>query len=165
MGKFRMKINEWLENSDSILALMLYNAGAWFDNKIGYPLYSLSYWWIQDFTICHYLTKAMNKVKAMNEKAMKEVSPNTIKIYSWRRLWWPVTIEITKAPPFGDVVMMGVDVLKINNDWQMVRSADYCWVYILKNNNIYIVDKMGDGENRKIFAIGERISEKESEVT
>ena len=144
MGKFRMKIDEWLENSDSILALMLYTAGAWFDDKIGYPLYSLSYWWIQDFTTCHYLTKAMRNIKAVGN----EVLPDTVKIYSWRRLWWPVMFKVTIVPPFKDVERMAVDVLKTNNDWQMVRSADYCWVYLLRNNNFYVIDKVGDGEEK-----------------
>ena len=150
-----MTIRKWIKDSDSNLAVMLHNAGVWYEDNIYCRFYNLCHWWIYDVHRKYFLEKAVKRIAKENY----EVIPDTITFCSWRRLWIPIIIKITMVSPLSKIWGVAIDMIKErNNDWCMACAGNYCWIYFLRNNNTYVVDRMKDEGDRKKHSI------KESEV-
>ena len=135
------KIYEWFEGT---------SVGCWYIDHIGCRITNLQVWWRDEVHTLYYLGKATEKVVAANY----EVLPEVIKVYSWRRLWVPILIQVTMVPASASIWGLAYRLRENGKSGNLgfFGACQVWWVYLLRNNNYYVVHKVSQAEQVRQYA-------------
>jgi hypothetical protein len=129
------KMYEWFEGT---------SVGCWYIDHIGCRITNLQVWWCDEVHTLHYLGKATENIIAANY----DVLPETIKVYSWRRLWVPILIKVTMVPASGYIWDRAYRLRESGKSGNLgfFGAGNVWWVYLVRNNNWYVINKAREAE-------------------
>ena len=129
----------------------------WYYDHIGCRVFNFKHFFGRGQRTRVYVERALKKVLLI-----EGLLPEAINIYSWRRLWLPIKMQITMASQ-GDCMLGFIAKYfeEISKESTIIGANNYHFACYRRNCEMYVIDRADDVDQRKVHAL---ISP-ESEVT